>query len=53
MQFDPSQEVELLENVWTEEGINGSSRLSDMVKLTKDLDGILVYLPQRVADECY
>eukprot|EP00615_Pteridomonas_danica_P013238 CAMPEP_0114358280 /NCGR_PEP_ID=MMETSP0101-20121206/22193_1 /TAXON_ID=38822 ORGANISM="Pteridomonas danica, Strain PT" /NCGR_SAMPLE_ID=MMETSP0101 /ASSEMBLY_ACC=CAM_ASM_000211 /LENGTH=146 /DNA_ID=CAMNT_0001501333 /DNA_START=56 /DNA_END=496 /DNA_ORIENTATION=- len=47
------REEELLEVVWTEDGFNDSSRLSQAVTLTKELDGILVYLPSPVDDECY
>ena len=44
-------EVDLLHGVWDKDEVNGSSRLACMVTLTKELDGITVYLPDRVPDD--
>ena len=46
------QEVRLLQRVWDDDEIKASSRLSCMITLTKELDNLLVYLPDRVPDDC-
>ena len=45
------QEVTLLRTVWDDEEITAASRLACMITLTKELDGITVYLPDRVPDD--
>lgn len=44
-------ELELLRGVWDEDEISDNSRLSCMVVLSKDMDGMTVYVPDRVPDD--
>ncbi len=46
------QEVRALKENWDDEEINDNSRLASMIHLTKELDGIVVYMPDRVPDDC-
>jgi hypothetical protein len=46
------QEVSLLETIWDADEITDASRLACMLPLTKELDGMVVYLPDRVPDDC-
>mmetsp|Transcript_20969 Transcript_20969/g.41558 ORF Transcript_20969/g.41558 Transcript_20969/m.41558 type:complete len:145 (+) Transcript_20969:1-435(+) len=45
-------EVDLLDTIWDEDEITDASRLSCMLPLTMELDGMVVYLPDRVPDDC-
>jgi hypothetical protein len=46
------QEVTLLATIWDPDEITDASRLACMLPLTKELDGMVVYLPDRVPDDC-
>lgn len=46
------QEVRALNENWDEDEINDRSRLACMIHLTKELDGLVVYMPDRVPDDC-
>ena len=44
------QEVALLSTIWDADEITEASRLACMVVLEKEIDGMTVYLPDRVPD---
>jgi hypothetical protein len=44
-------EVDLMQTVWDKEEVTAASRLACCVTLTKELDGIVVFLPDRVPDD--
>lgn len=44
-------EVDLMRTVWDKDEVTDASRLSCCITLTKELDGIVVYLPDRVPDD--
>lgn len=43
-------EVRMLEDYWDFDEIFPESRLASVIKLTKDMDGMIVYVPPRVDD---
>ena len=46
------REVDLLRTIWDEDEISDASRLSCMLPLSKAVDGMVVYMPDRVPDDC-
>ena len=44
-------EEDLMKSVWDKDEVTDSSRLACCIELTKELDGIIVYLPDRVLDD--
>ncbi len=51
-QMNYNFQVRALREHWDEDEISESSRLASMIELTKDLDGLVVYMPERVPDDC-
>mmetsp|Transcript_48239 Transcript_48239/g.134972 ORF Transcript_48239/g.134972 Transcript_48239/m.134972 type:complete len:110 (-) Transcript_48239:1904-2233(-) len=45
------QEVALLSTIWDADEITEASRLACMIVLQKEIDGMTVYLPDRVPDD--
>ena len=45
-----SSEERMLNDFWDFDEIFPESRLASMIKLTKDMDGMIVYVPPRVDD---
>ena len=45
------QEDMMLSDYWDDDEIYPESRLACMVTLTKEMDGMIVYVPDRIADE--
>ena len=47
-----SNEIQMLEAYWDDdELVEGSSRLASMVTINKDMDGMVVYVPDRLCDD--
>ena len=44
-------EEQMLEDYWDVDEIFEGSRLASAVKLTKEMDGMIVYVPDRLADD--
>jgi hypothetical protein len=44
-------EVEQLEDYWEWDEIYEGSRLASVVELTKEMDGMVVYVPDRIVDD--
>lgn len=45
-------EKQMLEDYWDWDEIFEGSRLASAVTLTKDMDGMVVYVPDRIVDDC-
>ena len=45
-------ETQQLEDYWEWDEIYQGSRLASVVTLTKDMDGMTVYVPDRIVDDC-
>ena len=45
------RETELLLQLWGEDEINSSSRMASQVELTKELDGMVVFIPDGIPYE--
>ena len=45
-------EKEQLDDHWEWDEIFDGSRLASVVTLTKDMDGMVVYVPDRIVDDC-
>lgn len=46
-----SSEIQMLEDHWDFDEIFDGSRLASAVRLTKDMDGMTVYVPDRIVDD--
>jgi len=45
-------EQQQLDDYWDWDEIYENSRLASVVTLTKDMDGMVVYVPDRIVDDC-
>jgi hypothetical protein len=46
-------ETQMLEDYWDWDEIFEGSRLANAVTLTKEMDGMTVFIPDRIVDNCY
>merc|ERR1719329_1402221 len=45
-------EERLLNDYWDDDEIFPESRLASQITLTKEMDGMVVYIPDRLVDDC-